>query len=134
MRAIGPAAIAALALLTSAVAGAATLESFRMPSRNVGCLYSTAPAGLRCDILSGLKPEPRRKCELDWTGFYLSPNGRAAPNCAGDTVYDRRAPVLAYGRTWHRGAFTCVSKATGLRCRNRAGHGFVLARKRSYSF
>ena len=34
----------------------------------------------------------------------------------------------------HRGAFTCVSKATGLRCRNRAGHGFVLARKRSYSF
>ena len=54
--------------------------------------------------------------------------GRAGPTCAGDTVYDPRAPVLAYGSTWSLAGLSCASRATGLTCRNRDGHGFFLSR------
>jgi hypothetical protein len=132
------AAAAAFVLLCAAAGGDAsrtTLEFFRMPSRNVGCLLSTGPTELRCDILSGLKPKPRgRTCELDWTGFFVRPTGQAGANCAGDTVYNARAPILAYGRVWRRRGFTCYSRRTGLRCQNGSGHGFVLARERSFTF
>ena len=101
-----------------------------MPSGNIGCTYGRAAATLRCDILSGLRPAPRRRCELDWTGITLVAAGRAAPQCAGDTAFDGRAPVLRYGRSWSRGRITCRSGRSGLRCVNRAGRGFFLARDR----
>jgi hypothetical protein len=117
----------ALLLVTVAVGTAPSGPSFRMPSRNIACVY--AVSALRCDILSGLRPEPRARCQLDWTGLTLPSAGPARPTCAGDTVYDAREPILGYGRTWRRGAFVCVSRRTGLECRNRSGRGFVLARE-----
>ena len=39
-----------------------------------------------------------------------------------------RYVTLAYGRTWHSGAYTCRSRVTGLTCTNRAGHGLFLSR------
>jgi hypothetical protein len=81
-------------------------------------------------LLSGLRPAPKRQCDGDWTGASMSVNGPAGPTCAGDTVYDRRAPILAYGRTWTLARLSCVSRATGLTCRNRDGHGFFLSRER----
>jgi hypothetical protein len=101
--------------------------SFQTPSRNIGCRYDAG--ALRCDILSGLRPEPRRSCELDWTGLSLGTTGRGRPTCAGDTAYSVGAPVLRYGRAWRRGGLTCLSRRTGLRCTSRAGHGFVLSRQ-----
>jgi hypothetical protein len=105
--------------------------SFRMPSGNIACGYSTdfGPVTLRCDILSGLRPEPRGRCELDWTGLSMG-RGSARPTCAGDTVYDRKAPVLKYGGVWKRGPFTCVSLLIGLSCVNSTGHGFFLSKER----
>ena len=115
-----------------------TLVGFRLPSRNIACAVEPAigraPAVLRCDVLSGLKPRPHRSCELDWTGLSIGATGHTTPTCAGDTVADPRMPILRYGRTWHRGAFTCTSRRTGVTCRNRAGHGFVLARGHWRSF
>jgi hypothetical protein len=111
---------------------------FRTPSGNIGCLGSVGakglPSTLRCDILSGLHPTPTGSCELDWTGYSFRGRGRATATCAGDTVYDKRAPVLRYGRTWKRGPFICTSRRTGLRCANASAHGFVLARVRSRTF
>jgi hypothetical protein len=129
-------ALGVLAVGGGVDAPAATSQatSFRMPSRNIGCTYlagsRSQAASLRCDILSGLKPVPRRRCELDWTGISMDATGRAAPTCAGDTAYNARAPVLRYGRVWRRGPFTCISRRTGLRCSNRSRHGFFLARER----
>ena len=127
-----------LAVAPAAGAQRGGLVGFRMPSRNIACAVEPALAGakpvLRCDVLSGLRPAPRRACELDWTGLSIGATGRATPTCAGDTVADPRMPILRYGRTWHRGAFTCTSRRTGVTCRNRAGHGFVLARERWRSF
>jgi hypothetical protein len=129
-----------LALLLALVFPASALAAsvfFQTPSHNIGCAYSTSPANLRCDIRSGLRPRPPRpgNCDLDWGDSYgLGPTGRATIICHGDTAIDPRSRILRYGSTWQRGAFTCRSKTTGLRCRNRSGHGFFMSRQRSYRF
>jgi hypothetical protein len=131
-----PIVVVAVAALTAGAAAApvAGLETFRTPSRNIACGYlpgsGGAPTFLRCDVLSGLRPEPRRPCELDWTGASMRPTGRATASCAGDTVYDPRSRILDYGQTWRRGGFRCTSRTTGLTCTNRSGHGFFLSRQR----
>ena len=115
-------------LLALLLPGGAQAAGFRMPSGNIACdVYGNF---LRCDILSGLRPEPRAACKLDWTGLTVTVTGRAWPTCAGDTVFDPRAPVLRYDRSWRRGGFSCRSRRTGLRCTNRRGRGFFLARER----
>jgi len=137
--------VAAVALAAAVAAHAATahaarlgFSTFVLPSRNIGCGYMSPDRyvkgyTLRCDILSGLRPTPRREaaaCELDLTGLTLGRTGRGTVTCAGDTVMDRRARVLQYGRTWHGGPFTCSSRRTGLTCTSRAGHGIFLSRAR----
>jgi hypothetical protein len=128
----------ALALtLAFPAAASAKFVFFQTPSHNIGCLYSSSPASLRCDIRSGLKPPPSKPkgCTVDWTGGYqVGPTGRAQKVCAGDTVLSSNARVVRYGTTWRSGAFTCKSSAFGLRCRNRSGHGFFLSRQHSYRF
>jgi hypothetical protein len=106
-----------------------TLSSptFQMPSKNIGCTFGEGV--LVCDVLSGLNPEPKKSCELDWTGMEMESNGPAQPRCAGDTAYVQSAPVLAYGDTWGSGGFFCTSATTGLKCFNRDEHGFSLSRE-----
>ena len=120
------------------ILAAAFVMQFHTPTGNIGCAYVSDPGfggpSLRCDILSGLKPKPQRRCALDLTGFSLRPTGRASVVCAGDTAVDRRSPVLRYGQRWSRGGFTCTSRTAGLRCRNRSAHGFFLSRAHSYRF
>jgi len=132
--------VGALFMALAASAHAA-LFMFRTPSSNIGCLYSSEPGlggpYLRCDILSGLKPAPKRPkgCTLDWKyGYRLRPTGPALTVCAGDTAVNRHAKVVPYGRRWARGAFTCLSRKAGLRCHNRGGNGFFLSKKHSYRF
>lgn len=103
-------------------------RKFQMPSKNIACaFYSHA---LRCDIKSGLKPQPKRKCDLDWTGLAITAHGKASPVCAGDTVADKNAPVLQYGHKYRRQDVVCKSRTDGLRCHNSKGHGFFLSRER----
>jgi hypothetical protein len=134
-------ALVALAFLVLAGSASAATFFFRMPSSNIGCVYSSEPGGggpfLRCDILSGLKPAPQRPrgCTVDWKyGYRMRPTGRALTVCAGDTAVDRRAKAIPYGHRWLRGGFTCLSRKVGLRCRNRSGHGFFLSKRHSYRF
>lgn len=110
----------------STSAPALKTPTFQMPSKNIGCAASEGV--LVCDILSGLKPEPKQKCELDWTGMEMERLGPSQPRCAGDTAYVQSAPVLQYGTSWSRDGFTCVSQENGLQCRNEENHGFLLAR------
>jgi hypothetical protein len=100
---------------------------FQLPSHNIGCGVDSGV--LRCDILSGLNPEPSQECELDWTGVVLDTEGAAQPECAGDTVFDASAPVLEYGESWARDGINCRSTREGLDCETPAGHGFHLARE-----
>ena len=133
-----------LLALVVAPAGAARpgtragFTQFVLPSKNIGCAFASPDRyvksySLRCDILSGLRPEPRgaaAACELDLTGLSLSPKRRGTVTCAGDTAVDRRSRVLRYGQSWRGGPFTCRSRITGLTCTSRAGHGIFLSRQR----
>jgi hypothetical protein len=126
--------VLALVLTPSASAKFVFLQT---PSHNIACAYSTSPANLRCDILSGLKPVPKKppECQNDWQfGYQIDSTGRARKVCAGDSVYSPSAKVIRYGTTWRGGPFTCKSSTSGLRCRNRSGHGFFLSRQHSYRF
>lgn len=136
-RVVRVAALAAVLAMSVGIAGADAafpgFTGFWTPSKNIVCGHFRAqhgsPEGLRCDIFSGLRPEPRRSCELDWTGISMGPRKRATPTCAGDTVADRSFRVLPYGRTWSKGSFTCLSSRVGVTCSNRAGYGFFLSRE-----
>jgi len=123
--------LVATVVSATALAGQQTFVRFQLPSKNISCGYLAGSGStvLRCDIRSGLKPEPRGTCELDWTGISMG-RGSARPTCAGDTVADPKAPILAYGQTWRRGPFACLSSRIGLSCANRAGYGFFLSRQR----
>jgi hypothetical protein len=46
--------------------------------------------------------------------------------------HERQAPVLGFSRTWRFPGFRCTSRATGLTCVNRAGHGWWLGRFKGY--
>ena len=48
--------------------------------------------------------------------------------CVGDTTFDERNPVLAYGQVWQAKGFTCRSEQSGLTCFNAKQHGFSLSR------
>jgi hypothetical protein len=135
---------AALSLVSCAslvgAAHASGLATFRTPSGNIGCVYSSgfgSPPSLRCDIRSRLRPRPTKPhgCDLDWGDSYeMTATGRVAITCHGDTAILPNARMLRYGSRWTGAGFTCVSRLRGLRCRNRTGHGFFLSRRRSYRF
>jgi hypothetical protein len=137
----GAAVVCCAALAGSAHArGSDAFVTFRTPSGNIGCGYSsgTGSTSLRCDIASGLKPRPHRpkKCtHLAWGDSYtMNSRSRAVLTCHGDTVIIKGSKVIAYGKTWSRGGFKCWSRTTGLRCRNASRHGWFLSRRHSYRF
>ena len=124
--------VIAASAATAANARVFSFPGFRTPSKNIACAYvakrSLGGPFLRCDLLSGLQPEPAKACEFDWGGVLMRPRKKAHPSCISDTIYDKRAPILAYGRTWSRGAFRCQSARKGLTCRS-GKHGLFLSRQ-----
>lgn len=131
--------LAVAALAAAGTAGAAVhWKTFRTPSKNIGCRYEPAPSFfrtvLRCDILSGLQPQPSKDCELDWAGLMIQRRHRVHLVCAGDTAYPPHGRILRYGHHWRRHGIACVSRRTALRCHNRSHHGFRLARESWYRF
>jgi Family of unknown function (DUF6636) len=141
--AVATAALVALAVAAAPTGGASatsnfTVVFFRTPSKNIYCAYNSAGAGspafLRCDIRSRLlhpTPKPHRCVE----GVYgesvgMTKTGAAHVLCISDTTYDPKARVLAYGHTWARDGFRCVSRSAGLTCTNKRKHGFFLSRER----
>jgi Family of unknown function (DUF6636) len=112
--------------------GESGAETFRMPSGDVYCAYehySISPTDLRCEIRTGIKPKP----PLCDDGYIMRQTGRARPFCAGDTIRDRHAVVLAYGTTRQFGVFKCRSSVSGLKCVNATANGFVLNKDHSYT-
>jgi len=113
---------------------AAVLPGIKTPSGNITCIAT--PGALRCDIArSAYGARLQARCiapptKLDWHGFELTTTGKGQVACSGGVLVTGPVPyrVLAYGRTWRRDGFTCVSRTTGLTCTNRTGHGLFLSR------
>ena len=135
-------AIAAVAMSSSAAgsSGARIVPGFRSPSGNIQCYYDPkafAPHGTKPLLTCGLRQadyamQLQRRCLAgDWHGFGLGAKTRPTIFCAGNPNYAIR-PVyttLAYGRSWTRGPFTCISRITGVTCRNQGAHGVFISRQ-----
>jgi hypothetical protein len=118
--------------VATAAAHSTKVVLFKTPSGNIGCIYSSGPDYLRCDIRSGLVPKPPHPQDCgEAYGDSVSMNRTSRPHlvCHGDTALDPKARALAYGTSIHVGPFTCRSRTSGLTCSNAAGHGFFLSRQ-----
>jgi hypothetical protein len=121
------------------------LRFFQTADNNIACgmvkpqkkkkhKRSRLPGEARCDVKthSWVAPPKPRYCELDWgQGVAVSDKGFAGYVCAGDTVADELAPVLAPGGSMTLGRYTCsvpVAPVTTVQCQNTLSlHGFQVS-------
>ncbi len=100
-------------------------DSFNAPSGNISCHYTPMgdlprqTANLHCDRF---KPSAVR--------LYLGEKGEGSIERGIKDACCDNSPVLAYGKTWTGGPFSCRSAETGLRCERADGHGFFVSRDR----
>jgi hypothetical protein len=95
---------------------------------------SRLPGEARCDVKmhSWTAPPAPKYCDLDW-GFGVVVGDRRPANyvCAGDTVADVNAPILAPGGSISLGPYTCTVPAaavTTVQCVNNfTQHGFQVS-------
>ena len=113
-------------------APASASEFFSSPSRNISCDLDAQ--SVRCDIgrRNWKITTPPAGCPSDsdfGQGLFVTRAGnRGRVVCAGDTALGARR-VLPYGRSVTVGRITCMSRSTGMTCRNGRGHGFFLSRE-----
>jgi hypothetical protein len=127
----------ACCLLLALPAAGSTVISFRTPTGNIGCVFSSGLTGdetptVRCDIRSRLRPNPKRpkRCPLNYgDSIQVSRLGHPILVCHGDTAIDPHSRVLRYGQTWQRDGLSCTSRFDGLTCTNQSGHGFFMSRQ-----
>jgi hypothetical protein len=131
--------IVVAAFAVSSSAARQTLPGFRSPTGNIKCYYN--PNGLtsrgftpvvRCSLdHADYAMKLQDRCEAgDWHGFTLTPRGKPLLFCPAGATGDRPVyRILAYGRSWQRGPFTCTSRVTGVTCHNRTGHGLFVSRQ-----
>lgn len=131
-----------LAAAPASLAGpSSVLPGFESPSGNIKCLYNPGPPALLwCSVGTASYTKKltaycaRPSIGVDWAGFTLGKKSKGSVECSGGTLYDPttqhpRYITLPYGKTWRRGVFTCTSRATGVTCRNPAGHGLFVSRE-----
>ncbi|MEQ3539434.1 hypothetical protein WHI96_11420 [Pseudonocardia tropica] len=104
-------------------------SGFRSPSGNITCRIDGAET--RCDTRTrAWSPPDDPACTFrSGTGLVLRAAG-AGPSCGGERVRARGTAELGYGTHLTRGDVTCVSRRTGVECRDaRTGHGFATSRE-----
>jgi hypothetical protein len=108
------------------------LPGFRSPSGNIKCFVVKT---LYCSIdKANYRTRLQAGCSLDWHGFELSAASRARIYCTSNAAYNMGTErpnnvKVAYGKSFRRGAFSCLSRITGVTCRNRTGHGLFVSRR-----
>lgn len=122
------AAVAVVALLVPALA--AEQIQFVLPSGNIGCIY-TPKGGV--PVYQPVDGGPELSCdrvEPSYVRIILGPKGAAVLHkSVGDASCCSAEPILAYGKSWKAGPFTCKASTKGLDCK-RGMNGFVMSRSR----
>lgn len=118
-----------LAWLSAPVFAEEQIE-FVLPSGNIGCVYT--PKG-GTDVYQPVDGGPELSCdrvEPHYARIILGPKGRGKLyKQVGDASCCSAEPVLAYGKQWKAGPFTCLASSKGLKCQ-RSKNGFVMSRSR----
>jgi hypothetical protein len=120
-------AASATAVLASSPADATALSAFHTPGWTVQC------------YVVGEEHPPVLSCSKPSDGFFLQmgAGGRVQTgiNPKNRHFHDPFAArrLLGFGRYWKFGSgFGCLSRSSGLKCWNKAGHGWWLGRPRGY--
>jgi hypothetical protein len=130
-------ALLAAAILFAVAAAPASAYWFQTPSKQIACEGNAKY--IRCDTgfatrFSAPAYKPKG-CDVDWgQAFGMGPRTRSRALCHGDSALNPSAEVLHYGESKVFGSFRCTSRASGLRCQNRAGHGWFLSRQKQSLF
>lgn len=131
----------AIVIIGASAAGAlgvTDIAQMTTPTRNIGCIGSKFDGKytLRCDIRSHtfISPTQPKSCQEDYgDSFSLGATGAARWTCHGDTALPpldgSDFTIVAYGRAWTWGPFTCRVRLTGINCRNGSAKGFFLSRQ-----
>jgi hypothetical protein len=119
-------------VMMAAVGPVAHWVDFKTPSGNIVCTSGKLPprgevVGIDCVVFSVVD----RRGQASWM---MRPTGRAWHRAVAANIETEGLHRLAYGRSWARLGITCTSRAVGLTCRNRSGHGFFLSRERQRIF
>ena len=115
--------------------GAAELQTFQSPTGNIHCLIATEPAEAAvasCEVqaFTGSIPPRPKDCDLDWVpGASVDGKGKVHLfSCQGDTLVDPHHKILAYDTAITHGGFRCSASRTGITCKAKSGHGFLVSR------
>jgi len=127
LHALLPLLLVGVATTMPSAASAATSIDFRTPDKAAYCDY--VPKG---EIVEGGIANPRANMYC-WTpndGFYASMHGSGkARKGYGEKGWQPSTKrVLKFGKTWRRGGFHCISRSSGLTCRNTQEHGWWFGR------
>ena len=83
----------------------------------------------------------RRRASVYCTRFaptparmFLGETGRVTTERGFKDACCDDSPVLAYGKTWSGGPFSCHSSEAGMRCMRPDGHGFMMSRSKLDTF
>ena len=103
---------------------------FATPSHNVGCVYT--PAG----GTSWYKPAeggPELSCDRVKPAYVNVRMGAAGEpqrvDNPGEQPCCQATNILAYGKAWSAGPFSCTASGAGLACKRADGRGFTLSKK-----
>lgn len=112
-----PALALAFLAVAAAPAAAADERHFQTPSHRIACMM--LHDFVRCDAFF-----------FNDVAFEVTRAGKGKRVHVTDTVAVPGERVLAYGKSIRFGVFTCTSRAVGLTCENRRGHGFFVSVER----
>jgi hypothetical protein len=115
--------------LVGTACSTANAEFFKTPSQNIACGIGDEAFGtyaVACTVFT----EANAQGQKIWA--MRARRGVRVFRSQSNAAFE--VPILGYGRKITRAGVTCKSLMRGLRCRNRSGHGFLLARERQRVF
>ena len=117
------------ALASDFPANAAGQIEFGTPSGNIGCVYTPAGGTVVYQPVDGGPDLQCDRAQPTYQRVILGPHAAAKKYInVGDASCCGGEPVLAYGSTWAKGGFSCLSTVKGLVC-SRGSHGFKVSKK-----
>lgn len=98
--------------------------------------FRTPGEAAYCGLSEGADPPLSLVCWTPNDGFTVDMTVRGGSHeryAKGNRgLVQNLAPVLRFGHTWRAGSLVCRSRASGLTCTNRRGHGWWLGRYVGY--
>ncbi len=99
---------------------------FVTPSRKIECVYTPKGGTLLYEPFDGGPELSCDRIEPRYVRIVLTPKKVLRFNKVGDVGCCSAENVLPHGAQWSHDDFICTSAETGLTCKHRGGHGFVI--------